>query len=115
MRGIRQTVRGVVYDTHEAEFVASASIPDEDDVDLDVSLFRTADDHWFLALSGDSRSRGSVTPLSREQARQWCVDNQVDAKIVRFHFEALEQHGVERPVAALLRSRAVENYPRGTG
>lgn len=106
MRGVRQTVGGIVYDTEEAEFVASACEPDEDEVDLDVSLFRTVDHHWFLALQADSRSRGSVTPLTELQARQWCEDHHVDPKIVRFYFR--DDPAVDRTLsrAALLRPRA---------
>lgn len=111
MNNVRQTIRGYTYDTTEAEFVASATSWDEDDLSFDVALYRTVDDWWFLVVSSDERTRSSVTPLTHAQARQWCQDHAVDATIVRFYFDARSLDAAAglagRPVAALLREKGL--------
>lgn len=107
LNNVRQTVRGTTYDTTESEFVASATNFDDDDMSFDVALYRTVTGEWFLVLSSDERSRASVTPLTSQQAEQWCVENGMDAPLRRFYFDPRSVATAARPVAALLRDREV--------
>ncbi len=105
MNNVRQTVRGCTYDTTESEFVASATHFDDDDMSFDVALYRTVSGEWFLVLSSDERSRASVTPLTPQQAEEWCVQNGMEPPLRRFYFEPRETAVAARPVAALLVDR----------
>ena len=105
MNNVRQTVRGCTYDTTESEFVASATHFDDDDMSFDVALYRTVTGEWFLVLSSDERSRASVTPLTAQQAEEWCEQNGMEAPLRRFYFEPRETPAAVRPVAALLVDR----------
>jgi hypothetical protein len=87
MSNVRQVIRGITYDTTEAEFVASATPRDEDDLSFDAVLYRTVNEDWFLVVSSDERSRPLVSPISRAQAQQWCLEQHIDPRIVRFYFD----------------------------
>jgi hypothetical protein len=87
MSNVRQVIRGITYDTTEAEFVASATPKDEDDLSFDAVLYRTVNEDWFLVVSSDERTRPLVTPMSRVQAQQWCAEQCIDPRIVRFYFD----------------------------
>lgn len=87
MSNVRQVIRGITYDTTEAEFVASATPKDEDDLSFDAVLYRTVNQDWFVVISSDERTRPLVTPMSEAQARQWCLEQRIDPRIVRFYFE----------------------------
>jgi len=84
---VRQVIRGITYDTTESEFVASATPRDEDDLSFDAVLYRTVNEDWFMVVSSDERTRPVVIPLSRAQAQQWCLEQRIDARIVRFYFD----------------------------
>ncbi len=87
MNNVRQIVREIIYDTTESDFVASATHNDGDDRSFDIALYRTACENWFLVVSSDERARTSVTPLSRDQACAWCLEQGVDPRLIRFYFE----------------------------
>ena len=87
MSNVRQVIRGITYDTTEAEFVASATPRDEDDLSFDAVLYRTVNEDWFVVVSSDERTRPIVIPMSRGQAQQWCLEQNIDPRIVRFYFD----------------------------
>ena len=87
MSNVRQVIRGITYDTTEAEFVASATPRDEDDLSFDAVLYPTVNQDWFVVISSDERTRPLVRPMSEAQARQWCLEQSIDPRIVRFYFE----------------------------
>jgi len=87
VNNVRQIVREVIYDTTESDFVASATHHDGDDRSFDIALYRTVCENWFLVVSSDERARTSVTPLSRDQACAWCLEQGVDPRLIRFYFE----------------------------
>jgi hypothetical protein len=87
VNNVRQIVREIIYDTTESDFVASATHNDSEDRSSDVALYRTACNNWFLVVSSDERARTSVTPLSRDQACAWCLEQGVDPRLIRFYFE----------------------------
>lgn len=100
---MRKTINGVRYDTKSATKIARAVSPDANPGDFrywDDELYVTQrSGRYFIFGEGGPMSRWSqavgqnewsggegILPVTREQALQWCEENDVDEAIIEHYF-----------------------------
>jgi hypothetical protein len=72
MRAIRRTIDGITYDTGSADLVHRAWIVDDaEDAEVELSLYRSEEGHWFEVRREEGQLYGGLRPVSPGEAVQW--------------------------------------------
>jgi hypothetical protein len=112
-----QIVKGISYDTAQAEIVAC--VHDEQNLDWDYEgikhyLLRKADGTLFLFdLIGFMQKRpvGKVMPMTHTQALGWCEGNGVDVDTIERLFQGEHRQATWTETLSLLTSRWARTPP----
>jgi hypothetical protein len=72
MRAIRRTIDGVTYDTGSADLVHRVwTVDDAEDAEVELSLYRSEEGHWFEVRREEGQLYGGLKALSPGEAVQW--------------------------------------------
>ena len=89
MRGFRQVIDGVIYETENAELVATV-ITTDDGVDTDEvvqSLYRCEDNRWFVLTRKEECISGEMAALSVAEAAEWCRTHDLAPELLARYFD----------------------------
>ncbi|RQD73490.1 MAG: hypothetical protein D5R97_09295 [Candidatus Syntrophonatronum acetioxidans] len=102
---MKKVINGKLYDTEKAVFIASYRYSNPSDFKhIEEDLYKTKKGNYFLAGGGgpmskyavslgDNQTGGSsdvITPLTAQEAREWCESREVDADIITREFDIEE-------------------------
>lgn len=84
MRALRKVIKGVAYDTEQAELVASETTLDENDDAEEIvhALYWSNEGRWFRVTYREEAASGEIAPLTRDGAVGWCREYGVSTDVI---------------------------------
>jgi hypothetical protein len=88
MKAFRQMIDGDVYDTADAELIATATTvaESEDGEEIHHSLYRSTDGRWFEMTRTEESASGEIMALSGLEAADWCRRHEVTPDLIARYF-----------------------------